>query len=291
MWAARQLSEPVKVRQISRQLSSYTNNSTDAAYFSELHSEEEADDNTPVELGSPASTREGSGSDAAGSGSDQEKVLAAPPGLESMSRQLSEPVKATFSPLPSPSWGRLTTAPPPGLAPTSKATATLQAFYADARLTAATRAQEHQARIDDVPGAALSLVVLLQNLPSVYTEKMLLEEMRDAGFRPGADFDLLRTPGRGPPGQRGYFVFFNNISVKNAFESCFQGRMMRESQPGDMAAIVLSAQAPCKAPQTPGVRLATKAVNFCPDCGGRVKDGASFCHSCGCRLPTAVAGA
>lgn len=238
---SRQLSEPMKVHTISRQLSSYSYHSTEALYFSERDESSEVDDlSTDGGSNSPPSANTGYCHDPrtgmAFSNASQRVYLHSYPAQQHQTLPGGDHPKATF---------------------------------ADAKLSKMLADEPMQVCLEAPVRAARSAAVLLQNLPRVYDKQMLTEELRDAGFRHGCDFDALHMPGRLP----GCFISFKSASTRNAFMSAFHDRRMRHSAPDDHNATVKSVEA------------FFQPSLFCPMCGGKTPPGANFCADCGTKLP------
>ncbi|CAK0844480.1 unnamed protein product [Prorocentrum cordatum] len=66
--------------------------------------------------------------------------------------------------------------------------------------------------------------VLVGNLPGVYSEQMLLEELRDAGFRRGPDFGALRLQAARHGSRLRCLIRFHTVFARNAFVAAFHGR-------------------------------------------------------------------
>mmetsp|Transcript_55197 Transcript_55197/g.176903 ORF Transcript_55197/g.176903 Transcript_55197/m.176903 type:complete len:290 (-) Transcript_55197:123-992(-) len=137
----------------------------------------------------------------------------------------------------------------------------------------------------------------LTNVPGWYTQSMLLEEIRDSGFRPRDDFDFLYLPLNLRTGLNFNSCLINFVSeaIGNAFEAAFHGRSARlaekEALPFEVTPTTLldlekiyMYQATSPAQQdfpAAGGRLQHKA-RFCPHCGFQTDISKfNFCAQCG----------
>lgn len=135
--------------------------------------------------------------------------------------------------------------------------------------------------------------VTVRNIPEECTKQQLLQEMWDAGFRKGHDFDFLYVPCDARTGLNlgCCFVNFVDDAAMHAFIASFSGRETRYTSErrtltakaadlNDLAQVLPTSQPPPqKAPSAAQVR-------FCSQCGAGVHQAFSFCAQCGAPVAT-----
>jgi hypothetical protein len=89
--------------------------------------------------------------------------------------------------------------------------------------------------------------VTVRNVPANYTKQKFAQELQDAGFGHGRDYNLLYMPGMGRcsvDGTMTCFINFVSTTSMNAFASAFDGRMTRHdpSSQHKMAVSMTTAQ-------------------------------------------------
>jgi len=119
--------------------------------------------------------------------------------------------------------------------------------------------------------------VTISGLPKEYTEQLLLEEFRDAGFVKPRDFDYFDFS------PNGYcIVNFIKVGVMRAFIAAFEGRSMRhaDSETFSVRAVLRDR---VRAGKTDSVwqRAHAPKDDFCPNCMGPTQLGFNFCMQCG----------
>uniref|UniRef100_A0A7S4RK27 RRM domain-containing protein n=1 Tax=Alexandrium monilatum TaxID=311494 RepID=A0A7S4RK27_9DINO len=147
-----------------------------------------------------------------------------------------------------------------------------------------------------------SKMLLVRNVPEWYTPEMLLEEIRDSGFRMHQDFDFFYMPqdcrlGLNP----GYSMLsFRDEGAAKAFEAAFHKKTPRLTEhapafevrpaPGKDWVKICSEVAASQAKRKEGsMGLAPsfpRQARYCPQCGSEADFARfNFCSQCGASLP------
>mmetsp|Transcript_130615 Transcript_130615/g.325927 ORF Transcript_130615/g.325927 Transcript_130615/m.325927 type:complete len:319 (+) Transcript_130615:117-1073(+) len=127
-----------------------------------------------------------------------------------------------------------------------------------------------------LPGTALksSCAVTVSGLPETYSEQLLLEEFRDAGFSKVRDFDYFHLSPKGC-----CKLNFVSAGVMRAFVAAFEDRPMRHAdtkmfmvkEEGVHVSNAEFVWQPAQAPSDP----------VCPGCLSLTQSGFNFCMQCG----------
>lgn len=147
---------------------------------------------------------------------------------------------------------------------------------------------------------ATGLMVTMTNISHMYTEHMVIEELRDGGFQQLRDIDFFYMPMDCVSGVHHGCCFINFVdkAVRNEFLSAFEGRCLRlagpasprlqvqNTAPEDLEQFLTYGFSPGQVQEEPQrCPLKTpRRAQFCPFCGNHVGSSFNFCSQCGSSL-------
>jgi hypothetical protein len=133
----------------------------------------------------------------------------------------------------------------------------------------------------------------------MYTEHMVMEELRDGGFQQPRDIDFVYMPVDCVSGVHlgCCFINFVDSAIRNEFLSAFDGRCLRlapasprlqvqNTAPQDLDLLLtygFSEAGKQEEPQQCPLK-ASRRAQFCPFCGNHVGGSFNFCSQCGSSL-------
>mmetsp|Transcript_33404 Transcript_33404/g.92273 ORF Transcript_33404/g.92273 Transcript_33404/m.92273 type:complete len:267 (-) Transcript_33404:243-1043(-) len=144
-------------------------------------------------------------------------------------------------------------------------------------------------------------MVSLWRVPMKYSEEMLLQDFKDAGFQKKRDFDFFFMPANYFTGEKlgVCYINFVDMTVMRAFLAAFQDRTLQHSDRWDatveatpttyaniastLCSIVMSEDMAFNV-QEPGTIHPSQRKNFCPQCGVKRAKEFKFCIGCGVKL-------